>query len=170
MTAKFIGNGNGLVLSCNHGAVSFGQKPQVDDYGRPVVHKNGLPILEIVFPPPCETKLRTGQIVRSNIRHYAKTQGWLTVEVDGRQRDFCPEHAKVRKEQLKTRKADAERLKKEARAAREKADRERRIAWLAKLAGWKAKREEKERAKAARAAARASKRAAKSQLAVGASP
>jgi hypothetical protein len=148
MTAKFIGNGNGLALHCNHGDLSFHE----------------------TWPSQCGEKLVTGQIVQRNIRHYASTVGWLTVEVDGRNRDFCPPHALLRKEQLKTRRTDAERLKKEARAAREKADRERRDAWLAKLAGWKSKREEKERAKVARAAARARKRAAKAQLAVGASP
>jgi hypothetical protein len=159
MTAKFIGNGNGLSLRCNHGDVHMGEQRAVDSDGNPAVDDQGSPLFERVFPPKCDEKIVTGQILRSGIRAYAKTQKWLTVEIDGRQRDFCPAHGQVRVKWIKERKAQADAIKAEKKAAREKADAERRQAWADKQAAWKRRREEREASKRERAAARAAKAA-----------
>jgi hypothetical protein len=156
MSSRFIGKGNGLVLTCNHGDLALGVAPIMED-GKPVLHKNGTPATEHVFPRGCAEKLTTGQILRSGIRAYAKTQKWLTVEVSGRLRDFCAAHAPIRAEQIKNRKRDADAARAAQKAAREKAEADRRAARVARLAEWKRKRDEK----AARSAAWHAKRAAK---------
>jgi len=157
MSTRFIGKGNGIVIMCNHGTVHMGERQVVDSDGKPVLHKNGTPATEYVFPPKCDEKLTTGQILRSGIRAYAQTQKWLTVVVDGRVRDFCASHAPERAAWIANRKAERERLLKDKQAARKKAEQEKLAAWLAKKAEWKRKANEK----AARSAAWRAKREAK---------
>jgi len=100
MTARFIGRGRGLILTCNHGAVSLvnGSEP---------AH----------FPDACGEQLQTGQIRRSAIRAYAATLGWFSGRVSGRQRDFCLAHATIRREAS----AERERVRAEKKAARARA-------------------------------------------------
>lgn len=157
MSTRFIGNARGVVLTCNNGDVAIGQTPALDSDGKPLVRKNGSPVYEYTFPAKCGEKLTTGHAYPKLIRSYAQTQKWLTVEIDGKKRDFCPAHAPERAKQIKERKAEAKRIADEKRVARETAEAERRGAWLEKQRVWKAKREEK----AARAAAWHAKRAAK---------
>lgn len=155
MSAKFLGNGNGLVLRCNHGDVHMGEQRVIDAEGNPTVDDKGAAVYERVFPAKCDEKIVTGQILRSGIRHYAKTQKWLSIEVDSRQRDFCAAHGKVRAKWIKERKAQASAIKAEKKAARDQAKAAKRDAWLAKLAEWKRKREAREAKRAARAVLKA---------------
>lgn len=153
MSTRFIGNGNGLSIMCNHGDVSTGQRPLVDADGKPVIDKTGAPTYEHVFPAKCAAKITTGQILRSGIRHYAGTVGWFSVEMSGRLRDFCTEHAKPRREYVKAAKAERERIAEEKKAARAAVKQ-------ARLEERDRKREERKAAKAAKAAARLAKKAA----------
>src|SRR5678815_721724 len=100
----------------------MGERPSLGGDGKPMLHKNGTPIMESIWPAKCEHKLTTGQILRSGIRHYAETQKWLAgVTVDDKVRDFCHEHGPVRKKWLKGRAAERKRVEAEKKAARDQA-------------------------------------------------
>lgn len=139
MTAKFLGRGNGVVITCNHNTA-----PYKDADGDNCFHEE-----------KCDIRQSTGNILRSVNRKHAVANGWHSAIVAGKLRDFCPTHSPWWKEHLAGQKAAAAALrnrKSDEKAAKESA---RKAAWAAKQAGWKQKREEREAAKRARAAARA---------------
>jgi len=144
MTAKFIGNGNGVVIICNHTAA-----PHKDADGHVVFHEGA-----------CNARAATGNILRSVNRKHAGTLGWFSAVIAGRQRDFCPQHAAWWKVYLAGAKKAADELKKRKDLERRAKEQAKRDAKIAREAAWKQKRDEKAAAKAERAATRLAKKAA----------